>query len=154
MATTLNEPNTTTPWSDLITSQELIRHALAKFRDALDSHFSNFPAEVQTMLRYIHRHLFEKTLTVERIRKACGLANNNVSSRFKQCVGVGPCEYIAALKLRAASSVLRNGDAHVYLLASAVGYTEEAFSRLFKKTFHCTPTQYRRQNVERNGQEK
>ena len=154
MAIILHQPTHPIPRTDLLISEEFIVEVLTKFRGSLNWRNKSFPPEVQTMLTYIHDHFFDRTLTVQGVKEACGFANNNVTSTFKQFVGVGPREYIANLRLTAASSVLGNGDVNIYLLAGAVGYTEEAFSRIFKKSFGCTPTQYCKQNAKTNGQEK
>ncbi len=134
--------------------QQIINDALKRFTNVLDSHLYMFPSEVQTMLKYIHEHLFEETLTVERVKEACKLKNNNVTTKFLQTVGVGTREYIVSQRLKAAASVLHTSEASMYQIAFAVGFTEETFSKLFKKKYGCTPLNYRRERSKRNEQEK
>lgn len=136
----------------------IMQATLVGFKNAADPHLDRMPCEVQRMLRYIHQHLFDRSLTVEKVKEECCLTNNNVSTRFRQSTGMGVRGYIINHRLKAARVVLRDMDISIYLLASVVGYTEEAFSRLFKKVYGCTPLEYPRgvlRNAdERNGQEK
>ncbi|MBI3586887.1 MAG: helix-turn-helix transcriptional regulator [Ignavibacteriales bacterium] len=134
--------------------QQMISGALRRFTNVLDSRLGFFPSEVQIMLRYIHEHLFEETLTVESVKEACQLKNNNVTTKFLQTVGVGTREYIVSQRLKAAASILHTTEVSIYQIAFAVGFTEETFSKLFKKKYGCTPLNYRRERSKRNGQEK
>ena len=143
-----------TYYRDMATQQQVIDEGLRRFRDLLNSHISLFPENVQRMLRYAHDHLFEETLTVERVMADCGLRNHNVTSRFRVAVGIGMHEYIVNQRLKAAASVLSKNEVNIYLVASAIGYTEEAFSRLFRQTYDCTPSEYRDGESKGKGQEK
>lgn len=140
--------------TDPAVQEQIIRDALERFTNVLDSHLYMFPSEVQTMLRYIHEHLFEETLTVERVKGACGFKNNNITTKFLQTVGVGTREYIVSQRLKAAASILHTTEVSIYQVAFAVGLTEETFSKLFKKKYGCTPLNYRRERSKKNGQEK
>lgn len=133
--------------------QEAVKEVQRRFREILDSRLEMFPADVQSMMKYIHAHLFENTLTVDKIKRICRQANNNIVTRFRMTVGIGVREYIVNQRLKAAASVLCNTQVNIYFVASSIGYTEEAFSRLFKKTYGCTPSEYRRERKGQNGQE-
>lgn len=144
--------------ADVIIQKQIIENALNNFRDIINLHIEFYPVEIQKMLKYIHKHLFEKTLTIEGVKTACKLTNHNITTKFKNCLGEGAREYIVRLRLTAAASILHYKSVNVYLIAEAVGYTEEAFSKLFKKTFGCSALHYR-QNIlremdKKNGQEK
>jgi len=133
--------------------QEVIEVGLKKFTDPLNSNLDLFPEEVQRILRCVHSHLFERSLTVEIVKAKCGLKNNNVTTKFRLVIGVGIREYVTSQRLKAAASILSNHQLAIYLVATAVGYTEEAFSRLFRETYDCTPSQYREMQSKRKGQE-
>lgn len=137
---------------DPAAQERIINDALRGFVNVLDSRIDFFPIEVQTMLKYIHEHLFEETLTVEKVKEACRLKNNNITTKFWQNVGTGTREYIVTQRLKAAASILHATEVSMYQVAFAVGFTEEAFSKLFKKKYGCTPLNYRR--AKKNGQEK
>ncbi|MEX1276601.1 MAG: helix-turn-helix transcriptional regulator [Bacteroidota bacterium] len=134
--------------------REGVKEVQKRLRNILDSQLEMFPADVQTMMKHIHAHLFENALTVERIKRMSRHANNNIVTRFRVTVGMGVREYIVNQRLKAAASILCSTQVNIYFVASSVGYTEEAFSRLFKKTYGCTPSEYRRERKGTNGREK
>lgn len=136
---------------DPVAQERIINDALRGFVNVLDSRIDFFPIEVQTMLKYIHEHLFEETLTVEKVKESCRLRNNNITTKFWQNVGTGTREYIVSQRLKAAASILHATEVSMYQVAFAVGFTEEAFSKLFKKKYGCTPLNYR--SAKKNGQE-
>jgi transcriptional regulator GlxA family with amidase domain len=131
---------------DFSTQQEVIQKTFQRFLSQLDQNAGAMPFEVRVILRYVHAHLFEPGLTVHAIRKACGLANNNVTTRFRRATGMGIREYVVNHRLAAAARVLSTQSVNIYLLAAAAGYTEEAFSKAFKNQYDCTPLQYHTSN--------
>jgi len=42
-------------------------------------------------------------------------------------------------------------EVNIYLLATAIGYTEEAFSKIFKKTYGYPPSHYREKELREMG---
>ncbi|MCL5020418.1 MAG: AraC family transcriptional regulator [Bacteroidetes bacterium] len=145
-------------YSSLKLQQQVVDDVLTNFRDTVDVRLGSTPCEVQAMLKYIHEHLFEKSLTVGEVKRKCRLTNNNVPTRFRLSVGRGIREYIMDLRIRAAVEVLSKLEVSIHVLASAAGYTEESFSKLFRKTNGCSPLEYRREILtkenKRNGQER
>jgi transcriptional regulator GlxA family with amidase domain len=117
---------------DIVAEREVIEDVLRGFRDTLDAHLDSHPPYVQQMLKYIHDHLFDSTLAIEEVKKACRLSNNNITTKFRHSVGLGTREYIRSQRLKVAAAILHKMDVNIYLVADAVGYTEEAFSKLFK----------------------
>ncbi|HEV2845772.1 MAG TPA: AraC family transcriptional regulator [Thermoanaerobaculia bacterium] len=105
---------------------------------------SGLPREVRDILDYIHAHLFEPGLNVNAVKVQCGIRNNNISTRFRHAVGLGIREYIEALRLDAADSLLRREELEIYLVAMAVGYDhQETFYRAFQRRFARTPSRGR-----------
>ena len=73
----------------------------------------------------------------------CRLKNNNISSRFKLCIGIGMQQYVEKRRIEAAKSLLVIGDFNIYQIARTVGYTHsETFCRAFKRVEGCTASQY------------
>lgn len=144
-------------FDDTIIQQQIIGTYLASFKVQLNSNLELYPPDLQKMLNYIHGHLFDSDLTIENVKKYCCITNNNVVSSFRNNVGLKPREYIIMKRLKASASILKNENINIYILALSIGYTEEAFSRLFKKTFGMSPLNYRhsflREMDKRNDQE-
>lgn len=102
------------------------------------------PRKVRCIMREIDEHLFDSDLNVQRVRQRCGFHNHNVSSRFKQHVGVGIRDYIEGRRIEEAKRLLQESDEEIYFIASRVGYEYvETFSRAFLRVVGCTPGEYR-----------
>jgi AraC-like DNA-binding protein len=100
------------------------------------------------MMKYIHLHLFRKSLSVQEIKEACRCWNNNIVTLFKQELEADIRHYIAGMRLDAAAYVMRRKKVTISLLAASVGYTEEPFWRDFKAKYDSTPLQFTRANCE------
>ena len=65
--------------------------------------------------------------------------------KFKEIMGITPQEFIIKTKMERAQQILVYTDKSIADTAFEVGYDDtNYFSRLFKKQFHITPTQYRK----------
>lgn len=101
------------------------------------------PREVESMLCFIHQHLFDPDLSVKRMRKQLRLANHNVSLRFREVVGMTPRRYIEACRIKTAIKLLRS-DVFVYEVAYASGFRSlETFSRAFRRVQGYPPSAFR-----------
>lgn len=57
---------------------------------------------------------------------------------------IAPKQYLLHLKLEKACQLLRSTDLPVATIAGSMGFDDAmAFSKLFKKTYGCTPTHFR-----------
>lgn len=138
--------------NDVVAQERAITRALGKCAELFDFLIEDTPTEAHSMLRYIHAHLFEQSLSVGCVRAACGMRNHNVTTKFRRSVGMGVWEYITARRLEAAASILSSQQVSIYLLAGAVGYSEESFSKAFKSAYGCSPGQYRIRRLGNNNQ--
>ena len=129
---------------ELLDKQDLIGEILGSFQAEIRPPPRDLPWEIRSMLAYIHEHLLSLDLNVAAVRKACRLANNNVSTRFRCAMGVGLRDYIEAGRMSAAKRLLRYEELEVYLIAMSVGYEHpETFCRAFRRHVGCTPSQWR-----------
>lgn len=126
----------------IIVQQEIISKLLTIFQENRLKP-GTYPNDIRRLLQYIQAHLFEVNLKVEEAKKACRLSNNNITTKFKLNVGLGVRQFIIYKRLKAASFVLLESNVDIYLIADAVGYSNEHFSKLFKKEYGVTPSEYR-----------
>jgi AraC-like DNA-binding protein len=97
--------------------------------------------DVATVLEFIHSHIFESSLNVNRVKHGCRIKNNNISTRFRIVLGIGIREFIERLRLFAASRLLQERRFEIYLIAMAVGYEyQETFCRAFRRHFGYPPS--------------
>ena len=112
-----------------------------------------WPLDVRAVACYVHAHLFRDTVTVEEIKKQCGIGNNNISGRFRHYVGMGIKEYIDTHRIALAKRMLRQRHPSILSVALEVGYpSHSAFTKGFRQHVGCAPSVYR-ENVEAKRQE-
>ena len=88
-------------------------------------------------------------IELEDIAKIGGYNVNYTSQFFKRQLGVSFLEYVLRLRLREATVRLANSDDGVAHIASSCGFADiKAFNVAFKKHFHTTPSEYRKQAKE------
>ena len=103
------------------------------------------PATFDKMIAYIDEH-YEQKIELEDIAKIGGYNVAYTSQFFKKQMGISFVEYVLRLRLREATLCLINTDAAVAQIASDCGFADvKAFNVAFKKHFHITPTEYRKQ---------
>lgn len=74
-----------------------------------------------------------------------GLPERTFKRRFIKAVGVSPLEYVHAIRLEEAKSLLETSELTLETVAERVGYEDATFfSRLFRRKVGLTPAQYRR----------
>lgn len=69
---------------------------------------------------------------------------------FHQKFDISPKQYLLSIKLKKAAGLLQSTNLPVSTIAASVGFIDAlAFSKKFSKTYHCSPTQYRKQTNEK-----
>ena len=94
-------------------------------------------------LAYINRN-YAESLSVSELARMENLSPSRYHVLFKQCAGMPPSEYIIELRLRHAAELLASTDMSVGQISALVGYDDQHFfSRIFKKHFGRSPSQFR-----------
>ena len=103
------------------------------------------PATFDKMIAYIDEH-YEQKIELEDIAKIGGYNVAYTSQFFKRQMGISFIEYVLRLRLRDATIRLTSTDDAIARIASSCGFADiKAFNVAFKKYFHVTPTEYRKQ---------
>ena len=106
------------------------------------------PASFDKMIAYIDEN-YKQKIELEDIAKIGGYNVNYTSQFFKRQLGVSFLEYLLRLRLREATVRLANSEDGVAHIASSCGFADiKAFNVAFKKHFHTTPSEYRKQAKE------
>ena len=88
---------------------------------------------------------FSEGLTVKAIADELFVSRSRLYDAFRNVRGMGVAERLRAERMGAACSLLGSGEADVARIARAVGYARtSAFDEAFRRTFGCSPTQWRR----------
>ena len=105
-------------------------------------------ATFDKMITYIDEN-YKQKIELEDIAKIGGYNVNYTSQFFKRQLGVSFLEYLLRLRLREATVRLANSEDGVAHIASSCGFADiKAFNVAFKKHFHTTPSEYRKQAKE------
>ena len=105
----------------------------------------DLPPDIQRVLFYIEEHAFDPELNVRKIKSACGLRDNNVSTRFRLFMGISIRSYLESRRMEAAILLLQQSRSTIMEVAFAVGYNNlQTFYGAFHRRYSCTPDTYRR----------
>ena len=105
-------------------------------------------ATFDKMIAYIDKN-YQQKIELEDIAKIGGYNVNYTSQFFKRQLGVSFLEYLLRMRLREATVRLVNSEDGVAHIASLCGFADiKAFNVAFKKHFHTTPSEYRKQAKE------
>ncbi len=102
------------------------------------------PAALRRVLDYINRN-FAGKITLETLAELSHYSADYLIRAFSRHTGRTPVAYVNFLRLRKAESLLADGSLSVSDIALSVGFNHSAyFSKLFKRQFGCSPSEYRR----------
>lgn len=114
------------PYARLVSSRQVDDQIIAKCQEWIAKR-PNVEAPVASMARL------------------SGLPERTFKRRFRKALGMTPLEYVHAIRLEEAKTLLETTDLTLDKLAERVGYEDATFfSRLFRRSVGLTPAQYRR----------
>lgn len=133
-------------------SRQLLRAAALETIDRIRTDHEQVPSKLKPLLAYIEDHLFDSDLSVNRIKKACGVRDNSVAIHFHACVGQPPHAYISQCRMEVASRLLRDSELPVWKISDLLGFSSiQVFSRAFYRWAKERPSTFRRLH-RRNGE--
>ncbi|GCE19198.1 AraC family transcriptional regulator [Dictyobacter kobayashii] len=96
------------------------------------------------ILRFCEEN-YHEALSVPQLAARMFLSPSRFSEIFSQEVGMSPAAYIKQLRLEKVQTLLRTTGLSTTSIAHQVGFRDSAqLARVFRSTFHLTPTAYRR----------
>ncbi|TDF97960.1 helix-turn-helix transcriptional regulator [Paenibacillus piri] len=102
-------------------------------------------AVVEKTKDFIHSH-YSRNITLDMIAKEVFVSSVYLSFLFKQVESINLTDYLTHVRMEQAKRLLQTTALKTYEIAGQVGYHDEKyFSRIFKKKFGLTPTEYRNQ---------
>ena len=97
---------------------------------------------VKIALDCIHAE-YATGITVNEIASRLNIDRTYLHHLFKEKVGISPKQYLLNHRMNIAASLLKNNNASVAIASYSVGYTDSfVFSKMFKKHFGVSPSQY------------
>lgn len=124
--------------------------SVRSFSLSAESHYQ------QAIARSI-RHLianFRDAVRLEDLLKLTGLSRPTFARQFKQHAGRTFSGFLNRLRLHAACRELAESSRSILEIALACGFTQISFfNRLFRRTYDCSPTEYRRRQQAKPGRQ-
>ncbi len=104
----------------------------------------NVPDEFKKILNFIMENYNQK-LTLEGLSRQFGTNRTALNEKFKAMTGLSVISYIIDLRLRIATTLLKDTDLPVAEIAERTGFSDSThFERAFKKKYELTPALYRK----------
>ena len=97
----------------------------------------------------VDEHIGNSNFGVDWLADEMDLSARHLRRRIKDVTGLSASGFIRTRRLQHAANLLREGADTISDVADAVGYRDPSyFSRLFRETFGCSPTEYAEQEGE------
>ena len=98
---------------------------------------------MQPVLQYIHEHI-QDPIQTQRLASLFDLSNSRFHELFSACTGTSPGHYQLQIRLQQAQVQLTGTNKPIKDIAESCGFEDNHyFSRIFKKMFGLSPSQYR-----------
>ncbi|MGJ8592888.1 MAG: helix-turn-helix transcriptional regulator [Aquaticitalea sp.] len=128
---------------------ELLGKQILQYQDDLhnpeDRHLlrQNEVSSVHAAVKFINETI-ERSSTIETIANKVGLSEAKLQHGFKYLYNNTINGYINDVRLNLAADMLRSSDLNISEIVYKIGLTSRSyFSKVFKETYSCTPTEYR-----------
>ena len=132
-----------------VTLEELERHLEEVLKtvftttDAKPNAADQYSAEVLQSLSYIQDN-YSKKISLASVADHVGLSSGYLCRIFKDETGVSINSYINNLRMTRAGELLADKNSYIKEVAISVGFEDQLyFSRLFKRYYGVTPSEYR-----------
>lgn len=103
---------------------------------------------LERLVTVINKNLSDVNFTVENLAEEVGISRVQLHRKIKELIGVSTSEFIRNLRLKQATVLLKENKVNISQIAYAVGFSNPIlFSSAFKKTYGCTPKEYRERNM-------
>lgn len=90
---------------------------------------------------------YSEKIKLQDVAKSFGIHPNYLTRIFREKYGVSPKQYLLNLKLKKARRLLTTTGLSVSVIANSLGFDDQlAFSKIFKKDFSVSPSEYRKQS--------
>ena len=126
-------------------SYQLLKTAAVESLERIQLDRAKAPQRLKPLLAYIEEHLFDPTLDVNHLKRACGVRDNSVPIQFHSAVGRPPHGYIEDRRLETACRLLADTHLKIWQISELLGYSSiQVFSRAFSRWSGQRPTLFRK----------
>ncbi|HFS85035.1 MAG TPA: AraC family transcriptional regulator [Epsilonproteobacteria bacterium] len=123
----------------------LMTHEIIRLMVGFDLFKADYPGNnhvVLKVVKYMNLH-YEKEVTVDVLAEAAGLSKSHLTKIFGDALGMGPMEYLKAVRLKYAKTMLLSGQYRVTEVAQRCGFNSPSyFAKSFKAFYRETPKEF------------
>lgn len=103
------------------------------------------------MVSFIYEH-YQNALTLDDISASANISRSKCCLIFKRYLQQSPVDFLNKYRLETSRRLLQNTRSSVTQIALACGFNHLSyFSKIFSRTYGCTPAQYRKQKNQAPG---
>lgn len=114
----------------------------------IDNFKNNNLSTLKNMISFITQHYKEK-ISLEMIAISGNVGKTGCCAIFKKYIYKTPIEYLTEFRLRKGLELLCNTDMTILEISYEVGFSGASyFSETFRKFYDCTPSEYRKNQIE------
>lgn len=104
-------------------------------------------SRLDIVLNYINDN-YTEPITNRELAKLLYLSEDHFGHLFRKNIGLSPQKYITQLRMQKAQALIQEKEHTITEIALMVGYQDyNHFGRLFRRYFHCTPSEMAKNNV-------
>ncbi|MFY0628361.1 MAG: response regulator [Reichenbachiella sp.] len=101
------------------------------------------------VMSYIEENISSSEFSVEKLARECGLSQLHLNKKLKALVGDTANSFIRNIRLQRATQLLKRNMYSIAEIMYEVGFNDAKYFRdCFKKEYHMTPSEYRKNHVD------
>lgn len=109
-------------------------------------HRSEGMQRIREQVEYIKTH-FAEDIDIDKCADECGLSRSRFAHLFSDIMGMPPYKYQLKLRLDVAKELIMHSALTVSEISASVGFSDPLyFSRIFRKYYEMSPSEYRNQS--------
>ena len=102
---------------------------------------------VKIMLDFIHSN-YQNLMSLSEIATAANISDRECLRSFQRSIEISPMQYLIQYRINIASKYLLETDFNITTIGHEVGFESSSyFSKKFKESKGCTPSEYRKQKI-------
>ena len=141
--------------ANLLQQREQLEHSYRQRLMRLESQKEGEPmpgdAFLAKLLDVMDKQMDNNTLTVEELVDEMGMGRTVFFNKLKSMTGLSPVEFIREMRIKRAAQLLEEHKYNITEVTYMVGMNDSRyFAKCFKNTYGVTPSEYRRNALEKN----
>lgn len=122
-------------------SQELVLRPVDIVINSIDEKF------LEKIQQILDTELSNSEFTAEDFASKTGMSRMQLHRKLKSLLGVSATEFLRNERLKTAVELFKKGNGNISEIAYSVGFSDVSyFSKCFKETYNCTPTEFLENN--------